>query len=94
MVTCLVNILCISETNANLSRFKITKHKTEYIYCDVKLRILRSLNTSWHESRFPEPVIVCKTFFLVKYFVTTSRVPPEDNTIIHYWMEISKIDHD
>jgi hypothetical protein len=83
LVTRIVNILFISKTNANSSQFEITKHKTEYIYCDVKVRILRSLNTSQHESRFPEPVIVRKTFF-VKYFVTASRVAPEDNTVIHY----------
>jgi len=32
MVTCLVNIQHISETNGNSSQFKITKHKTMYMY--------------------------------------------------------------
>jgi len=31
MATCLVNILCVSETNANSSKFEITKPKTESV---------------------------------------------------------------
>jgi hypothetical protein len=62
---CLVNLLCTSETNTKSSQFKTTKHNTENMYCDVKVRILRSLMIAQHESLFHNPVIVLSTFFVV-----------------------------
>ena len=76
------------------SWFVITKRKSEKIYWDERVRILRFLNESWPESVPVEPVKYSYNSFLqFNNFIAVARIAPKDNSIVHKWIKIGIINH-